>query len=854
MSLINNCGNLHIRTALNDPDLSPNAITQLIVGTGLRIGVVPESNVKSDYYKFIVKNQLQQIILETSNIQYLGVGNYIYFIIPFNAIPNIGDTISIQIISDKNCTFLSYYEVQSYILPNFESNSTTIKVNGVLEKYIKIKPTISTGGFDVDTNYYYKCDSSNQSDEECFIKFKNDKNLSKILDKLPSTNIQICPPILDWNFSDMICITPIPTTTVKTCMLEINGLINYSGSVYRVSHSHSQVTSFDWTVYNNSDTKLISGSVLNISGSYTDLNFGNLGVGTFVLKLVPTDCVSDITKSTRQFSVTTDSSTTIAPIIYNVVPDLSIIDETYWNHFNPEKIPDFEIPVRRDFDNKFVPNKWLFYHSFQGLSKFGSSSILQLTKLFKKGFTHINVDSLPIYETNLESIVTGDRLIGDTKTFTNDDSYINFKNFVTNSFIFADTYKVTKTDNKLNLFANFIDYQGRLGSAQTQESTNYLVTGLYSALEKTNGRFGYTKLSYNNSGGYITSDTYLQGNSFGFIGYSDNTVENGYKNKSLKDSSKLLIGAEQTYFYETLLPQNYQVKDQTDTNWFLINHFGGEATNTVGVGQTPNSEHWASQIAGNTQNLYNRAKVFGQDLIMTLKPTCDRGETYLHSEPLSIYRNGKYIKEWNRYSNTLFNINNGTTYISNFETEVVTNFVAEGQIILAYFAGARGVNFVSNYITKELVPRIKVSNLKKGTRYDNPTIGNQDYEPYVYTMKAMWRLAQKVTVAPNIAYSFLDICDGNEIYLNIDTEVSYDGGTNFLKQRALDWQINQKSPVLAVVNLEKNIIAICALQAYGVEQDSATIRYNKNGRNFQQTISIPANKISIYMFDLGQSI
>jgi hypothetical protein len=846
------CGNLHIRTELTDPTLLPNNITQTIVENGLRIGLIPESTVESLYYNIIVRNNISQIIAKTDFITYIGTGNYIYITIPFDTIPQIAQVINIQLTSDSDCNFSTNYTILPYTLPNFSVDSTSVVTNGVLEKYIKIKPTISTGGFDVDKTYYYNCSSPYISDTECFLEFKSNKNLSKILDILPNTDTQICPQPLEWSFSDIICISPETNVTATACTIVCNNIINISGSIYRVSFSQENITEFTWTLYNLNNTEISHGNIEteNIS-EYFEVDFGNLIEGTYKLILSPIYCSSTIPVNVKYFTV--NVTRTVSARIVNQVPDLDIVPETYWNHFNPDKIPD--IDITHTFDNllnKYIPTKWLFFNSYQGLSKFGANSVEQLSKLFKKGFTQIGLDSLPQYETNLENYVNGDKIVGYTKTDVNDITYTDFKNFVNGSFGFCETYKISKTDNKYNLFANFIQYSGKYSSTTTQESTNFLVTGHYSAIEITNGRFGFDNLSYANSDGYITSDTYSKGNNYSFINYSDNSVETNYKNKSLKESDKLLLSSIQTYYFETLLPQNFQVKDQNNLDWFTINHFGNEATNLVGVGQTPNSEHWASQIAGNVQNLYNRAKVFGQDIVITIKPTCDRGETYLHSKTLSIFNNGKYIKEWSRYSNLLLDNTTGQTYDSNFETEIITNLVAEGQVILSYFAGAKGINFNSNLLTNELVPRIKNVNLKKGFRYDDLTSGNQNYDAYLYTMKAMWRLSQKIPISSNKNYSFFDICDGDEIYLNYETEVSYDGGINFIKQRALDWQINQKSPVLAVVNLKKNIIAICALQAYNVEQDSATIRYNKNGINFQETILIPINKISIYMFDLGQ--
>ena len=844
MSLINNCGNLQI--------IQP--ITQLIVANGLRIGIIPQSTKVTNYYTVNIKNSSEQLILDSDQIPYIGSNNYIYVIIPFTSIPTINEVITIQIVSDNNCNYKSTYTILPYILPSISEISTTVLVNNVLEKYIKIKPPITSGGFKSGATYYYKCDSVNTSDANCFINFKNNIDISKILDKLPTNyNQNICPPTLEWNFSDIICISPKVTTTIKACKLFCTTFQKLTGTVYQVNYTHTNVITLTWNIYNSTQVSVMSGTITVDTNLSFNIDLLNLGSGTYTFNISPTNCISSIPSGDKNFTYVSTLTTTVQQIS-NVVPDMLIADETNWNQFTPDKIPDVIITNHLDsVTNKNIPNKWLFFHSYQGLSLFGSTATTQIQKLFKKGFTHINSATLPPYETNLETILIGDKIVGDIITMGHDDALINFKNFITSTFSFGDTYKITKTNNKFNLFANFVDYSGRLSFTQSQESVNYFVTGLYSALENTNGRFGYTNLSYDNTLGYITSDSYTRGNLPNFTGYSDSSVEFTYENKSLKDSSRLLIGLLQTYYYETTLPQNYQVVDQNDTNWFNINHFGGEATNTVGVGKIPNSEHWASQIAGNTQNLYNRCKEFGQDLVMMVKPTCDRSDTYLHSINSAIYHNGKYIKEYGRYANTLFNTSNGQEYLTNFETETITNFMAEGQIILAYFAGAKGISFSSKYLTKDLIPRLKTSFFKKGTRYDDVTSGNQNYESYNYTMKAMWRLSQKLTILPNVSYSFFDICDGTEVYLNIDTEVSYDGGTNYLKQRAIDWQINQKSPVMAVVNLTKNSIAICALQAYGVEQNTAIVRYKQNGRNFSQTISIPSDKISIYIYDLGQT-
>ena len=132
-----------------------------------------------------------------------------------------------------------------------------------------------------------------------------------------------------------------------------------------------------------------------------------------------------------------------------------------------------------------------------------------------------------------------------------------------------------------------------------------------------------------------------------------------------------------------------------------------------------------------------------------------------------------------------------------------------------------------------------------------PAVTQVDRVPMNYTLKAFWRMAQKVTLESGRKLSFYDICDGSEEYLNWNTKVSYDGGLSFPVTRALDWQLEKRTAVRAVVNLKKKAIFILAFQPYGVEQDKVMLTYNANGVTFKKTLAVPSGKVMIYAFDLS---
>jgi hypothetical protein len=54
----------------------------------------------------------------------------------------------------------------------------------VIEKYIKLQPTSKVGGFQSNKTYYFKCYTSNTTDDACLLEFQANTDKSKILESL----------------------------------------------------------------------------------------------------------------------------------------------------------------------------------------------------------------------------------------------------------------------------------------------------------------------------------------------------------------------------------------------------------------------------------------------------------------------------------------------------------------------------------------------------------------------------------------------------------------------------------------------------------------------------------------------
>jgi len=539
--------------------------------------------------------------------------------------------------------------------------------------------------------------------------------------------------------------------------------------------------------------------------------------------------------------------------VISVLQDLEIPQVTQWNYFNPNDIPDFN-PVK-SVDAKtgeLLPNKWFIWHTpYRNL--FGTTQTSQLVSLFKKGITSINGSKIGGYYNGIESIITADRMVGDAGAGLNtpvDDNYTSFENWATEGFGYANTYKIPTLNGKSRAFLVIQDYEGDYADLTTQMSANLHTIALWKGVNTGNGRYGFQYGGGKNSASYATSRLYTAESNNVWNLPADNTVPLYYQGKSAAGNDRIIGMFELAFTYEAFLPEGYQVKDQNGFNWFRISHFGSECDNTYGYNSLANANNWAAQLGTHCETYYGYHKLLNQDVIAQIKPTNESDDGFHYNVKNSQYNQGRYIQQF---------YENGITYLegacnceqkSTLGSEYVTPFIAEGQVILTYFSGVKGINWWSSDFTDVAIPRAKSGNQRRGAKYNDPNYGNRDLESYVYTLKALWRLNQKVTLNNGQSYSFNEICDGTEVYLNQTTKVVYDTNGLTTQYRALDWQILKKSPVRAVVNVSKNVVFVVAFQAYGVEQSQITFKLTDYGANISELIDVPAGKIVVRAFPL----
>lgn len=325
------CGNFHIRTTISDPTLTPNTITQRLVSTGLRIGIIPESTLGDlSPYTVIVKNSSNNIIFQTSSPISVPYGEYLYFIIPMNVVPLIGEVIQIKVISvDNGCVTDEPYMISAYSggITTTTTTTTTVNVGNVVEKYIHVQPTSNTNGFLANKTYYFKCSSENVSDDACLLEFKSNNDPAKILDKLPIGGTVVnCSTSMDWQLLDTICVSydtnQLPACpsglTLLTIVQDLTTPTNFIIGYHSVG-----VESIDWKLYNSSNSLITSGNSGTLTTATFVATFGTLSYGTYKLTIQATNCSSDITNGTKSFIFdsggvtipTTTSTTTVAPTI-----------------------------------------------------------------------------------------------------------------------------------------------------------------------------------------------------------------------------------------------------------------------------------------------------------------------------------------------------------------------------------------------------------------------------------------------------------------------------------------------------------------------------------------------------------
>lgn len=533
-----NCGNLHIRTQATDPTLSPNTITQIIVSTGLQIGIIPESTVSGlSPYTITIKNESNEILYESPSPQaQSGVGSYIYAIIPFASIPNIGDDISIKIYSNgTTCEFTTTYTVLDYSTPTTTTSttsttsSTTINTNGLLEKYIHIQPTSNAGGYLVGNTYYFKCSSNNVTDDVCLLEFQNNLDPSKILNSLPTgTSIAVCPPSLDWIMLDVLCVAyPTTSTTINGSTTTSTTTINSSTNFYASSATNITKTLAQTT-----------GSLLNLT------HFGTTPLRTYV----------DSTGYTRPiwavyWDVPHNSFTT-----YNRKAwELGLAGLVYGGQVNPD-------PLRNGIDYKDDG-----YFTF-------TSAIPYLNRCHNQYNATDSTD--PWTPKTLEQLYDTGTEIGQSNLLGGQD---NINNKSQRCIVMSDIetgYENGSEKHRVFLIAGARKTRGyfvSLYSAPFQEFgyTEDLATGAKKTYNypDNDGNYNSTALSKLNTDWKVETRTTL--------------LSKSINNESLLDYDNLMPSTEQSFYFEMLAPQGSHYPLDNSGNYIDVNKFGTYSERTV---------------------------------------------------------------------------------------------------------------------------------------------------------------------------------------------------------------------------------------------------------------------------------
>ena len=546
------------------------------------------------------------------------------------------------------------------------------------------------------------------------------------------------------------------------------------------------------------------------------------------------------------------ASVSTAAVIPNVVPDLDLPAETQWNHFSPELIPDSKIPSRFDpVLGTDMPVKWFIWHQpgrnmFRTITDGTEAAMFESERkaMFSKGITAVVGMMSRLPERERDSLFDPATQLTIGRGTHDDDFRKEWSSWIKwwqdNVQEGGAWAKSRNPDGTLRLFLVYPDYESTYTGAADQQAANYLTVANYAMLEKTAGYVGQQYFAPLNSLGNVTEDMYSGGaRTVAWFSPADGSVPERFRGKKNEGNPRIIGSLEVSHFYESWQPEGRWIKDQHGKTWFAITHFG----------PNPNVEHWAARVGGNIELSQQYTRRAGQKMIAQLKVCNDRRSGFQYDPEYAAFHGGKWNQDFNRHGITHPGPNN-KDFLASIGCETMPNFIAEAQMVLGYFSGADGINFWGSAYRNEFTPRPRQGNPQRGEKHSDPAYGNVDREAYNHVLKALWRLAQPARLEDGRNLSFYDICDGNEEYLNWNTKASYDGGRTFQQLRALDWQLQKKTAVRAVVNRKQAVIFIMAFQPYGVEQNQVIVKYDVDGCNFVKRLSVPPGKLVLQAYRL----
>jgi hypothetical protein len=162
--------------------------------------------------------------------------------------------------------------------------------------------------------------------------------------------------------------------------------------------------------------------------------------------------------------------------------------------------------------------------------------------------------------------------------------------------------------------------------------------------------------------------------------------------------------------------------------------------------------------------------------------------------------------------------------------------VAEGMATFYWFTGAYGVLFWDDH--KDLIP-----NQPSPSDPALKGLGNdRNYACYEHYIHGLWRLFKHHG----------DLFTGREVYLNEDTDCSYDGGKTWIKYNANQIKTRDLPFVRAIVNGDQILVAATKAYARPEQTTQVMLRYIQNGYNFYTTISLKGDEIFLGRATMGR--
>ncbi|MEA5461546.1 hypothetical protein VB796_20940 [Arcicella sp. LKC2W] len=560
-----------------------------------------------------------------------------------------------------------------------------------------------------------------------------------------------------------------------------------------------------------------------------------------------TSTPANIVEFTKQDSLTDDW-------FENEIRDYEIAEPTMLNAVDLSSVPDFEIPNHPN--PRYVGQK-VFENILKGPNWRGQSTA---GDAFLKGFTHIDVGLLELgterqvdpYNSSFVSTIPLGKLIqvggggdyehlalGVSGTAAQMDAIpYNQYNDILNDYKYNVPQKFKGSDSIFK--GGFIGFDLENGSFHLglQSFVNRIVMLHYVLLEasaeNTDVSLMYQSLPLQLVGFGVKRSHYNTTADATWTTPAAN-VGNGFPTelvgKSLRTlSSRMRCKFEYYLLYEAYLPEGYRLLNKQNTNltdWAgndtsLLTHFNIAA---------PSYMHWAAHTAAGLG--VQRPHLNGKSLMLQANHFNAAGNGYLYEE---------YAGATGQPQTTILK-----QAYDGLGRYPIPNYIVQGQIFIAIFSQATYYQWESNVL---LTPEPKSTGEQVN---QHPAPSYRNYRGVTAQAWAFRRLSVVKCKVGNQTYAIADMIDGTEQYMCEKTQVDYLSVSNYqgVKEvNPLDWIEFKLTPVLTIINEVKGLIAIWACQAYGVEQSSLDVVYNKNGYNFKKRITVPAGTNKLFIFSL----